>query len=163
METNTSSPRMRIVEHAHGNTHQPVVPRLSCCLSHIAMSTNASRCSRSRSAARHTPLPMSPGSLRNMPTEVLRLHLSNLRLVTNGQRAALVQRLCAHLRTAGDATRALSARDSDPSGPESSGSDSDSPPPEDPEAEKSKEDSDHDSDSDRDSETDPTVAIFPGR
>ena len=113
----------------------------------IAMSMNTCRCSRSRSAARHVPLPLSPGSLRDMPTEVLRFHLSNLCLVTTGQRGALVQRLRAHLHTAGDATRAPSACDSDPSGPESSGSNSDSPPPEDPEAEESKEDSNHDSDS----------------
>ena len=154
--------------HVATRVNQLHLASLAVCL-RIAMSTNASRCSRSRSAARYAPLPLSPGSLRDMPTEVLRLHLSNLRLVTTGQRAALVQRLRAHLRTAGDATRAPSARDSDPSGPESSGSDSDSPPPEDPEADESKEDSDHDSDSpppedpdegeedsDRDSETDPS-------
>ena len=123
---------MRIVEHARGNTRQPVALRLSCCLSHltlphIAMSTNASCCSLS--AACHAPLPLSPGLLRDMPTEVLRLHLSILRASSPPDNALRWFNIFTPTFAQHDMTRAPSARNSDPSGPKSSGSDSDSPLP----------------------------------
>ena len=78
---------------------------------------STARVGRSRSSTGRQGPSVSPESLRGMPTEVLRLHLANHRLVTTGRRDTLIRRLRGHLHTPDKGSRTPGRRGTGSKGP----------------------------------------------